>query len=383
MNCTAYIFGNLGSGYTQYPDDSQSSIFQSAVPSGNSGLFIRRDASICWCIYRRNLSSDKYLGLAVGFNGVCCNLVKSMFSIFESAVNGMAMEGNLIGFADNGENVPLVDRLSMSRSDVERISGSLCAAFSALPATAFTQLPPLNYGAGAGEKVEFSETASAHEIKSSLESVSAIDIQTDREDPLFSYTGRLKDLSTQNETLREDLKKMEKQKKRTTLVTVLVILIAVIFSVFMAVSVNLNDEITSLRSNVRNLEQTVDEKETLIEGQKATIQDKNVEISGLNTKLSETEAALSSEKATSSALRSQKAQLESQVSSLKSQVQSKTSEVSRLNTQLSSQKDETSKWIGYYNSKSKTVTQLEKQISELRSQISSMQQQLSGSRKRR
>lgn len=382
MNSTAYIFGNLGSGYTQYPDDSLSVIFRSAIPSRNSGLFIRRDGSICWCVYRRNLSYEKYIGLAVGFNGVCCNLVKSMFSIYESVVNELAIDGNLIGFAENGEIIPLVERLSMSRTEIEELSRSLCAAFSDLPTTAFSQLPPINYGVGAGEKVEFAETASAHEIKSALENVNSIDIQTDRKDALFSYAGRLRNLSSQNEDLKKTLQKMEKQKKRTTLVTLLVLLIVVILSLFMEVSVNLNDEIASLRGSVRNLEQVIDEKEDLIEKQKVTIQTKFGEISALKSKLSVTESALSSEKATNSALRSQKSTLESQISSLKSKVKSKTNEVSSLNSQLSSQKEETTKWIGYYNSKSTTITQLEKQISELKSQVLSLQQQVNR-RKRR
>ena len=82
MNSTAYIFGNFGTGYTQYPDDSQSSVLMTAGAEGDSCISIRREGSMSWCIYRRNLSDGKFIGLAVGFNGVCCTSIKDMFSLF-------------------------------------------------------------------------------------------------------------------------------------------------------------------------------------------------------------------------------------------------------------------------------------------------------------
>ena len=101
MNSTAYIFGNLGTGYTQYPDDSQSSVFMTANAEGSSCVSIRREGRMAWSIYRRSLSDGRFIGLAVGFNGVCCTSIKDMFSIFETVVTGLAFEGKLIGFAEN------------------------------------------------------------------------------------------------------------------------------------------------------------------------------------------------------------------------------------------------------------------------------------------
>ena len=391
MNSTAYIFGNFGTGYTQYPDDSQSSVLMTAGAEGDSCISIRREGSMSWCIYRRNLSDGKFIGLAVGFNGVCCTSIKDMFSIFETAVTGLALEGRLIGFAENGTLIPLVSRLSISRSEVERIVGSLCSSFGSLKSTAFCQLPPMNYGAGSAEKVILTAESVPGDIKDGLEKVCSIDILIgERPDSVDSYAGKLKaasekvtSLSAQNDALKEDLKKMERQKKRTTLVTVLVIAIAILFSFFMTVNVNLNDMIATLRHEVQELEQTIDEKDTLIEGQKAIIQSQIDRISGLNVTLTETRDELSAQKSANASLGTQNERLEASVASLKRDVQTKAAEISKLNSQLSAEKTDKSQWISYYNAKAKTVTQLEKQVSDLKSQVSTLQQQINNSRRRR
>lgn len=390
MNSTAYIFGNFGIGYTQYPDDSQSSVLMTASAEGDSCISIRREGSMSWCIYRRNLSDGKFIGLAVGFNGVCCTSIKDMFSIFETVVTGLALEGRMIGFAENGTLIPLVSRLSLSRSDVERIAGSLCSSFGSLKSTAFCQLPPVNYGTGSKEKASLTAESVPGDVRSALEKVSSVDIlRGERLDSVDSYAGKLKaasekitSLSAQNDALKENLRKMERQKKRTTLVTVLVIAIAILFSIFMTVNVNLNDVIISLKQDVQELQQTIDEKETLIEGQKATIQNQIDKIFGLNETLSQTREELSTERSANISLRTQNERLETSVASLKREVQSKASDISKLNSQLSDEKADKSQWISYYTAKAKTVTQLEKQVSDLKSQVSALQQ-INNSRKRR
>lgn len=390
MNSTAYIFGNFGTGYTQYPDDSQSSVLMTASAEGDSCISIRREGSMSWCIYRRNLSDGRFIGLAVGFNGVCCTSIKDMFSIFETVVTGLALEGRLIGFAENGALIPLVSRLSLSRQDVERITGSLCSTIGSLKSSAFCQLPPMNYGAGSMERVTLTSTSEPKDVREALEKVSSIDIlRGERPDSVDSYAGKLRAasdkvsfLTSQNDALKENLKKMERQKKRTTLVTILVIAIAILFSIFMIVNVNLNDVIVSLRQDVQELQQTVDEKDTLIEGQKATIRSQVDKISGLNETLAQTMDELSTEKSANISLRSQNERLENSVTSLKRDVQNKTAEISKLNSQLSNEKADKSQWISYYNSKAKTVTQLEKQVSDLKSQVYALQQ-INGSKRKR
>ena len=131
---------------------------------------------MAWSIYRRSLSDGRFIGLAVGFNGVCCTSIKDMFSIFETVVTGLAFEGKLIGFAENGTLIPLVSRLSLSRPDVERITGTLCSSFGSLKSTAFCQLPPMNYGAGSAEKVTLTAESVPGDIKDGLEKVCLIDI---------------------------------------------------------------------------------------------------------------------------------------------------------------------------------------------------------------
>ena len=391
MNSTAYIFGNFGTGYTQYPDDSQSSVLMTASAEGESCISIRREGSMSWCIYRRNLSDGRFIGLAVGFNGVCCTSIKDMFSIFETVITGLALEGRLIGFAENGTLIPLVSRLSLSRSDVERIAGSLCSSFGSLKSTAFCQLPPVNYGTGSKEKASLTAESVPGDVRSALEKVCSVDIlRCERPDSVDSYAGKLKaasekvtSLSAQNDALKEELKKMERQKKRTTLVTVLVIAIAILFSIFMTVNVNLNDVIVSLKQDVQELQQTIDEKETLIEGQKATIQSQIDKISGLDETLSQTREELSTERSANFSLKAQNERLETSVASLKRDVQTKAADISKLNSQLSDEKADKSQWISYYNAKAKTVTQLEKQVSDLKSQVYALQQQINNSRKRR
>lgn len=390
MNGTAYIFGNLGAGYTQYPDDSLDRIFMTAEPKGESGISIRRDSSMAWCIYRRNLSGGRFIGLAIGFNGVCCSSIEGMFEIFESALVSLALEGRLIGFAEDGELMSLVSKLYLSRPDVNRISESLCLAFDSLETSSFCQLPPFNYGSADSERKELTYKSGPFEVEAALAQVNAVDIpRGERLDPLDSYVGKLRSLHEKNEaleagnaSLRADLKKVERQNKRTTLVTCLVILIALIFTIFMKVSVNLNDEIYALNRQTREMEQAIEEKDARVVDLQNAIQTHLGVISELRTTLREIEEELSAEKTVNASLSRQNDQLETQVSSYRNDLQTLSEEVRKLNAQLSSEKADKAKWISYYNGKAGDVTKLEKQVSELKAQINTLQQQAANRRRR-
>ena len=64
MNCTVCIFGELSSGYTQYPEDSTSLFFKKLYPlcKATTQIAIHRDNSLMYYCYIRKLKGKKYIG---------------------------------------------------------------------------------------------------------------------------------------------------------------------------------------------------------------------------------------------------------------------------------------------------------------------------------
>ena len=67
MNCSVYIFGELSSGYTQYPEDSSSHILNRLITNckATTQLVIRRDDNLMYYSYVRKLENNKYVGISI------------------------------------------------------------------------------------------------------------------------------------------------------------------------------------------------------------------------------------------------------------------------------------------------------------------------------
>ena len=92
MNSSAYVFGNLGGGFTQYPEDYAHEIYEEfqLKAEAPSQVIIHRDKSIMYYGYIRKLDKEgQYIGLCVLLNGVMLSKMANLFAVFEKVVSEM------------------------------------------------------------------------------------------------------------------------------------------------------------------------------------------------------------------------------------------------------------------------------------------------------
>lgn len=166
MNSSAYIFGNLGGGFTQYPEDYAHEIYEEfqLKAEAPSQVIIHRDKSIMYYGYVRKLDRDgQYIGLCVLLNGVMLSKMASLFSVFEKVVSEMVSQGELIKMDENGDIIGVAERLDDKQQEVERIVTYLREEVIHWESTA-TKLPPISYSISNDSCRTFSITDMDEEI---------------------------------------------------------------------------------------------------------------------------------------------------------------------------------------------------------------------------
>lgn len=156
MNVSVYLFGEFNSGYSQYPDDYTSSIFQkfSANVKSTTQIAIHRDGNLMYYGYIRKFQQDKYIGLCVVLNGLMLKRIDGLFSLFENTIFNLATNGKLVHFNEQVDLVTSVERLNWNREDIELLTEFLRAGFSRLEHDC-TSLPAVSYGTSKDSCKEF------------------------------------------------------------------------------------------------------------------------------------------------------------------------------------------------------------------------------------
>ena len=119
MNNSVYVFGNLGVGYTQYPEGYAQEIFYKFFEqsSARSQIVIHREKNLMYYGYVRKLDvPERYIGFCALLNGVRLNQLSSFSGLLKS-----------------------------KQQEVERISVSIREKIEELGQDA-VMLPPVNYG---------------------------------------------------------------------------------------------------------------------------------------------------------------------------------------------------------------------------------------------
>lgn len=158
VNNTIYIFGNLNNGYTQYPDNYASEIYQRffSMANGKSQIVIHRNNDLMYYGYIRKLDqTSQYIGFCVLLNGVIYKNPSALFPIFENAVADLVAIGRIISFNEEGEIVAQVNNLSTEEEEIERISGLIRNSIGDL-ASQTQPLPPVDYALAIDERKVFS-----------------------------------------------------------------------------------------------------------------------------------------------------------------------------------------------------------------------------------
>jgi len=286
MTGAVYVFGSLGCGYTQYPDDYAKEIYQNFYDktTANSQIIIHRDNNLIYYGYIRKLDTDsQYIGFCILLNGIMFSQIGKLFAIFEHAVADLVNRGKILRFNDKGDIVSDLDNLSEKQPEVERITSVICNDFSELENRI---LPPVNFGIANNETKNFSIIDKNNDIVEASAKYGYTCVFKDEDCDTASsssYRGIIKKLYNQNETLSDNYKelkrkydKLNEQKQQYLKVIILCIVIAICgIGLFF-----LQNSLDSTRNNLASAQKDITKKSE-------TIKTLNITVAGLQTSLSE------------------------------------------------------------------------------------------------
>lgn len=282
MNVSVYLFGEFNSGYSQYPNDYTSSIFQkfSVNAKSTTQIAIHRDGNLVYYAYIRKLKQDRYIGLCVVLNGLMLKRLDGLFSLFENTISNLVTNGKLVHFNEQGDLVTSVEKLYLNREVIGLLTESLRAGFNRFTHDC-TPLPAVSYGTSKDSCKDFVVDDDQDEIiKSSYtngytyiyksKDFNTAQLNSYKEVLSKSYKEK-QELHAKLNALRIEHAKILKEKKQFKFVLILfVILLACCIGLFF-----LNDNLNLTRDALSDANKT-------ISIQKDSLNIKSMEISNLH-----------------------------------------------------------------------------------------------------
>lgn len=308
MNCNVYIFGELSSGYTQYPEDSSLHDLKKIYPfcKAPTQIAIRRDASMMYYCYIRKLNDNKYFGLSIAVNGYYISRVDELFSLFENTIEKIAQQGSFIHFAKDGSLTTSTTILKDEEEEIDTLSENLRCGFEALGSST-NILPQVDYTVAKDSVKEFNALDDKRDIVRASYTYGYTfiykdkDFNTVRVNSYRSVLSQLNDensnLRKRNEELKEQNTKILRQKKQFK--NVIFLILAVIgFGVGLLF---LNDNLNTTKSELADANNTISIRDDSIkskDGQisrlKNDVHNLNVRINNEREKRKQTESEFSS-----------------------------------------------------------------------------------------
>ena len=161
MNYSIYLYGNFGSGYTQYPsEESTETLFKEFFANAKSKtqIAIHRDCDLMFYSYIWKLWGKRFIGICLVINRGMLSNAKGLLRILEDAVAKSAAEGILFSFDTKGG---ITSAIKSYAGNEESVSG-FCNLISTKIREAingkslnFADLPDLNYSISSDSVMEF------------------------------------------------------------------------------------------------------------------------------------------------------------------------------------------------------------------------------------
>ena len=302
MNVEVYLFGDLGSGYTQYIDDNSRILFKSIVSKSkaNSQLVIHRDDTLMFYTYVRRLhnaesSNNRYIGISYVLNNHFINDIDGLFNIFEGAITTIVSRGILLEYSNSGNILATIGKIYNAKSEFAHISAYLKNELDVFMAGKNDTLPPLDYSINDSESRTFTFADSRSEIIKALSTFPTIYIFKDAEyenkesksyaSILFRQNKEIKQLKDTIIQRDKTISNHEKQRNNYRLVLCLLsfIFVGTIIFYFFAQSKSkiiddqtdkietLNSDVQSKNTRIQNLKQNVLSLEKELENANTTI----------------------------------------------------------------------------------------------------------------
>lgn len=215
MNCNVYVFGELSSGYTQYPEDSSSHILKNIYPfcKAPTQIAISRDSSMMYYCYIRKLDDNKYLGLCIAVNGYYISRVDELFSLFENTIEKIAYQGSFVHFTKDGSLTANITKLKDEEEEIDTLSENLRRGFEALGSPT-NILPGVDYTVAKDSIKEFNNLDDKRDIVRASYTYGYTLIYKDKDFNTIrinSYKSVLSQLNKKNNTLKKENDKLVSQ----------------------------------------------------------------------------------------------------------------------------------------------------------------------------
>jgi len=246
MNCTIYLFGDLGQGLTLYPNDYTKNIFKEFISraSAPTQLIVHRDGSIMNYGYIRKIENGHLFGICVQINGQYLTAIKKLFELFEDITTNIVVRGDIIQLNNQGNLINTISKLTDKPQEVDRII-SYCQTELAKMSLYCRTLPHIDYSTSDNDINSFKDSDSNQNIiNSSVQNGYTFIYKKDDYDSLAlsGYRSTLYYLNKENENnkeqiieLKNELDKVRKQKKQFKLVLCLFALFFVFVIIVMSI----------------------------------------------------------------------------------------------------------------------------------------------------
>lgn len=126
INCTVSMFGDLGVGFTSYPNEKATNeVFQTFRDKvwAHSSLVTHRDGRKMYYAYLRQIVGKQYICFCVMLNDAYFTNLRELFTLFEEVFNDVQKQGVILGNDSKGRLIAKVKNLSSQQEEVDRITG--------------------------------------------------------------------------------------------------------------------------------------------------------------------------------------------------------------------------------------------------------------------
>ena len=237
MNCTIYLFGNLGQGITLYPNDYTKNIFKEFISRANAPtqLIIHRDRTIMNYGYIRKIENGQLFGICVQINGQYLTAIKKLFETFEDITTNIVVRGDIIKLNNQGNLISTTSKLTDKPQEVDRII-NYCQT-ELLKLSSFCQtLPDIDYSTSDSDINSYKDTDNnPNIINSSVKNGYTFVYKANDFDSLAlsGYRSTLYSLNKENEANKQTINELEKQlsilKRQKKQMNVVVCLVLILF----------------------------------------------------------------------------------------------------------------------------------------------------------
>ena len=252
MNSDVYFFGKLGSYYSQYPDDFTNKIFMKMGEwdtSADTYIAVHRKGELMYYGYVRKLEADRYIGFCTVLNGMMVTDFNVLFEIFDSILNHLAVDGEILKYSDSGEIVTNTPSLVSGKPVLNQVRALLKDGVTKLSDN-LKGLPPESYDISESESKQFDlHVDDMPQIVSTSWNYCYTFIAKDCETPTpDSYQGVLyrlhkerKELEANNSDLSDLVLKLKRETKQQGVVILLGTTVVICFFILFWVKQSFNE----------------------------------------------------------------------------------------------------------------------------------------------